>query len=226
MLDIKFLGFVLICIGIGSTLFHATLLYEAQLLDELPMHWLVSYASILLYTRNDWKVKVQRTSYFYTICTVFEAALVVILTNTQKNSSFHQVLRLIMSASFGLEFVYLFYVGAKIGNEVYEKDPNNRNYRKINEYYDKAFVFFVIALIGWLCDNWNCQILQNLKVFGMDLPYMHFHAILWHIGTCIGLHYFMLVVIAHRLVFEYDADMKCTTILGVLPFIRVDEKAD
>ena len=43
----------LLLIGVGSTLFHATLKYEMQLLDELPMIWgIASYIYVLWQVRR------------------------------------------------------------------------------------------------------------------------------------------------------------------------------
>ena len=50
--DLKIFGVIVALIGIGSTLFHATLKYNMQLLDEIPMYFLVCYASIILRHRN------------------------------------------------------------------------------------------------------------------------------------------------------------------------------
>ena len=36
-------------VGLGSFIFHATLLYEAQLADELPMVWVASYCLAILF---------------------------------------------------------------------------------------------------------------------------------------------------------------------------------
>jgi dihydroceramidase len=38
-----------VLVGIGSLAFHATLLYEAQLADELPMIFGASYSTLLLF---------------------------------------------------------------------------------------------------------------------------------------------------------------------------------
>ena len=36
-------------VGIGSFIFHATLLFEAQLMDELPMIYVASYCCAILF---------------------------------------------------------------------------------------------------------------------------------------------------------------------------------
>jgi hypothetical protein len=52
-------------VGVGSTIFHATLLYSSQLLDELPMFYLVLSAAFILKYRDgrkgDIASKVRRT---------------------------------------------------------------------------------------------------------------------------------------------------------------------
>ena len=39
-------------VGLGSFIFHATLLYEAQLADELPMIYVASYCLAILFDSN------------------------------------------------------------------------------------------------------------------------------------------------------------------------------
>ena len=243
--DIKFCAFLLCLIGIGSTLFHATLLYKHQLCDEMPMQWLVCYASVMFYTRNDYKLyiidsshpssstiknnnnKSSRNFYLNIINTIFVGSIAIILWSTPKQSTIHQIMRIPFGISFVVGFVYLFYVGAKCGNQVYEFKPNDINYTKINTFYDNCFISFTIALIGWLCDNLYCEMLQNLYISGFKIPYLHFHAILWHCGTCIGLHYMFLVILAHRIVFQYKKDIKCTKIcFGLLPYVKVQQKSN
>lgn len=50
--DFMYLDFMFCLIGIGSMLYHATLKYSMQLLDEIPMFYLASYACVILYFRN------------------------------------------------------------------------------------------------------------------------------------------------------------------------------
>ena len=47
-------GLLLGVIGIGSALFHATLIYKLQLLDELPMLWFASW-NLQMIMQNEWK---------------------------------------------------------------------------------------------------------------------------------------------------------------------------
>mmetsp|Transcript_6564 Transcript_6564/g.10767 ORF Transcript_6564/g.10767 Transcript_6564/m.10767 type:complete len:330 (-) Transcript_6564:133-1122(-) len=235
--DLTLLTVILIFIGIGSTLFHATLRYETQLLDELPMHWMVCFGAAMFYTRpscvihdsgtggNKRVAEKSRNFNPYACTAIFCAAITVILWSTERQSTLHQLTRVIETISFGVGFIYTFYIAAICGNEVCEVEPKNAHYRKIDKYFDGAFFSFVIALLGWLCDNVYCQIFQNLRLFDTEIPYLHFHAILWHIGTCIGLHFILLVILAHRIVFRYRQKIKCITIAGILPYVTVDQKS-
>jgi dihydroceramidase len=54
-------GFALV--GLGSFAFHATLLYEAQLADELPMIYVAAYSTYTLYdTEPGWSISSRRNS--------------------------------------------------------------------------------------------------------------------------------------------------------------------
>ena len=49
-------GFALV--GMGSFIFHATLLFEAQLMDELPMIYVASYCCAMLFdTSRGYKLR-------------------------------------------------------------------------------------------------------------------------------------------------------------------------
>lgn len=80
------------------------------------------------------------------------------------------------------------------------------------------------ALIGWICDNQFCQTLRNLTVLGVRIPYLQYHAVLWHGGTCIGIHYIYLVLMAQRIVFQYGLRPRCINVAGIVPYLTVDEK--
>ena len=195
---------------------------QMQLLDEMPMHWLVMYASATLYTRNAGNGTWRKTL-LYTATTLFCSTLDVIVWTTDKRSDFHQATHLLMAISFLIAFIYLFYVMSKSANQIYERDPGNVHHRRTQRYFDKSFAAFTVALVGWLCDNLYCELLQNLSV----IPYLQYHAVLWHCGTCVGLHYFFMVMLAHRVIFQYGGKIQCTTICcGLLPFISVQPKAD
>ena len=48
-------------VGIGSFIFHATLLFEAQLMDELPMIYVASYCTAILFdTSRGWRLRGSR----------------------------------------------------------------------------------------------------------------------------------------------------------------------
>eukprot|EP01084_Bolivina_argentea_P282071 482751_1 len=138
ILDIRLVTSILILIGAGSTLFHATLLYKAQLFDEMPMMWIISYTCVILYTRDDYKHKRKDTMStntktwensrkfnLYALVTVFIAFTCVLVWSTPKHSLVHKICKLIWGLQFVIGFVYCFYVTALCANQVYEKDPND-----------------------------------------------------------------------------------------------------
>jgi len=233
--DLKVLGLFLICIGIGSTLFHGSLTYDMQLFDEIPMHWFTSMTSVMMFTRNDTRnhskrkgsVREEKSGKFmlYTVAALMAVVIDAIILQTPKHSAFHQGTKVVMAISFVTGFVYSFYVTAKLTNEVLAEDPADSDYQKINEWFNKGFFAFAVALVGWICDNSYCESLRNLTVWGARVPYLQYHAVLWHCGTCIGLYYVLMVMLAHRVIFEYGMRPKCITIFGgILPFVSVTEK--
>jgi dihydroceramidase len=65
-------------IGLGSFCFHATLLYEAQLADELPMIYVASFfLAILLESEPGFGFKSTYSKFLVTSMVVFDVAFTV-----------------------------------------------------------------------------------------------------------------------------------------------------
>ena len=112
--------------------------------------------------------------------------------------------------TFSLWFVYCFVGGCKASNEC-----NNPSVVKFFEY---SFFFFVMALISWLCDNFLCHTLQELPY---NIPYLHLHAMGWHVGTAIGLHFLFSVLIAHYGITTKQFNVKQSYLLYFIPYLQI-----
>jgi hypothetical protein len=62
-------------IGLGSVFFHATLLYEAQLADELPMIYMASFfLAVLLESEPGFELKSTYSKFLVTATVIFDVA--------------------------------------------------------------------------------------------------------------------------------------------------------
>jgi dihydroceramidase len=72
---------VLICIGFGSTLFHATMVRFSQLLDEIPMIWLNSFLIYEMVPSYIWFVSAGTITYYYTLYNSYEIFLLYFIAS-------------------------------------------------------------------------------------------------------------------------------------------------
>lgn len=226
-LSINFTDFRIMCIflsfmGIGSVLFHSTLWYKMQLLDEMGMSFMVCQGFIIVYTRNI--NKSQKDNYYsstkfylsaFHACMWFFLGIIMFSTADEKSLA-HRIAHTYLSASYAVYFVYIFVAGAKAANEICLLDV--KKYAIVDKYYDRCFYSFVFGILCWMTDNWYCEQLHSLPY----VPYFQMHA-LWHLGTCIGLYYFEKVMICHRMIVEYGMNIECryASIAGIPIFVDV-----
>lgn len=166
-------------IAIGSFLFHATLQYKMQLLDELPMYALVIHASFLLWYRFTTPNMV-----IFSACVALFVTVSSGLLYWPQEDPIHQILRGILTYSFAIQFIYIFVAGSKLGLEA-DKRLKLSNCA-CSRLFTKSFVSFIIAITGWIFDILFCDTLLDLP---FNFPYPHMHGLIWHLGTCSGLYY-------------------------------------
>lgn len=208
---LKVMCFSLFLVGVGSTLFHGTLQYHHQLLDELPMLYLILSASWGLYERNDvsgsfmGKVRAVLLFVISVLCSVF-------LALTEKNNPAHKAAHLVMVLSFAISLIYVF-TGASIASGEHQAQLGKEYRNVMGEMFSWSFLFLVIALVSWVMDNLMCDVLHKLPI------YPQLHALGWHLGTAIACYYIFLAQYAYRLTirsFKY----RLTYIYYCVPIIR------
>jgi dihydroceramidase len=192
---IVLLCFVLFLIGAGSTLFHGTLVYGMQLMDELPMLYLILTAGWALLERDDLTGSAagQKRAGGILVLSVFCTAMLAL---TPQHSTAHIVGRLITVFSFATSMVYVFYgasvaVGAHglaLGSDVLERDGNG-----MGEMFALSFLSIIVALVSWIIDNVACDVLYALPV------YPQLHALGWHLGTAVTCYCMFLALHMQRL---------------------------
>ena len=165
--SVRFNLLLVVAIGLGSAAFHATLQYEHQLFDELPMIMYIVNTVALLSSRD---VACPRVLW---LC---GAALSVLLLGTDREHVAHKSGRVIMVLGFSGCFIWLASSLASVCATLDERAAGGYVFTRRYQY---AALAVLLAIISWVLDNLGCQALHNLP-FG--LPYPQLHALMWHTG--------------------------------------------
>lgn len=203
LLERRFLAafLVVVLVGVGSIAFHATLRFELQLLDELPMLY---SALILVYILMENQAK-PRFGIWFPLALVAHGVLVTALTAfTRGPLQFY-----LFHASFGsLEFFALYRVF-----RLYRRSQSRAARR--------LFVFgmfaYASALVCWFTDLRACHFLSvTLPSFGVPNPQLH---AIWHLLVSAGL-YLLVVLIAHERLLVLGRHPRVCLAGGFLPYLR------
>lgn len=157
---------LLAAIGLGSVAFHATLLYEMQLLDELPMVCYIMHTTALL-ARQDGSCP--------SGIKAFLMALVLLLFSTSREALAHKAGRVVMVLGFSGCFVWLAF---SLSSLCVELDRRGGSTLFVTR-YQYASITTISAIVAWISDNLACKALHNLP---LGMPYPQLHATAWHIG--------------------------------------------
>ena len=193
-------------IGIGTVLFHCTLQYTHQLIDELPIFYLASNGALILFHRNtiidndnnNNNNNIHQTSKSLAICliTILCSSLTYILLFTTREYNIHNIARGTMSTVFSILFLYVFVTISKTLNEIEQQEKSSskehgiRLNQQMKSLFKQAFHEFIFAILCWVLDNSCCNFLQSSTM----LPfYPQLHAF-WHLFTCTGLYKLILIL--------------------------------
>ncbi|MFP2926941.1 ceramidase [Pyxidicoccus sp. 3LG] len=196
------LAFALLSVvGVGSTAFHATLLREHQMLDELPMLYL---AIVILYILLENRPQ-RRFGSWLPLVLLGHAVLVTYLTAFTKG----QVQFFLFQVSFAsLEFYAL-------GRTYFlqRRSPD----AKVKRLFRLGIAAYALAIVLWLSDIQFCPVLnQTLPAHGIPNP--QFHA-WWHVLVSVGF-YALLLVIAHDRLGTLGRQPQVRSVGGVIPRIQ------
>ncbi|KAK4058102.1 alkaline ceramidase ydc1 [Microbotryomycetes sp. JL221] len=201
-------------IGLGSTLFHATLLYTWQMGDELPMiycsagiMWIVFDLSPL-----DAPVNLFIPSLLAAFCVAFTSAYVLL-----PNPIFHQVTYAILISATFYRTMWLLWTRLK-GHPVV---------KQARRLYIMGSIQFGGAFLIWNLDNVTCNgFLTPLKEKVGD-PFNWFlegHA-WWHIFTGLGAYNVTVSLCLITLALRDSADnYEINSVLGFIPFVQRSKK--
>ncbi|XP_068687392.1 alkaline ceramidase 3-like [Montipora foliosa] len=175
---LSFIGFCVV--GLGSLCFHATLQYEMQLLDELPMIYCTSILIFAIY-QNSYQ---QRR---YNINLILALISFCAMTTLVYLAFVNPVI---------FQFAYATLVVILIAGSVMA----SRKYRDSRRLFIISFVCLGGGFLLWNIDNHFCLSLRQLRNYCPPFfrPFLQFHA-LWHILAGLGAYYQILFSIDVRL---------------------------
>lgn len=198
----------IVLVGIGSCAFHSTMLYECQLMDELPMLFLVChlfYCSLYhcVIVEIEKGRKGQRSS---ALC----SKLVSFVIEMDGNKRWLMGLTCIMlpglvsGAYVGYfynqpEFFQRFFglILCQVVVQVYYRLWNTPALTTLRPYAFRTLIIFALSWLAWNMDTWICHdlryIRENLLPWFLA-PMLELHA-WWHIGSALVLPWVIYTII-------------------------------
>lgn len=202
-LPVQLSYWVLGIVGVGSALFHATLLYSCQLLDELPM---IYGTLIFLYTIFEFEKRVTVVERLFVPFLAFVGIAITLLMLTHsENTEIHQF------AYAGLVFILVFrsiYLTYKVDIPKSEKDIFH------------FFLVYSICVFGsgyffWITERKLCE-------NGYVIPYVQLHSF-WHLFTGAGTFGLVQFLTFYRLR-DRTNNVEVKYLLGVVPYLDKKNK--
>ncbi|KAF8481693.1 ceramidase [Russula ochroleuca] len=171
-------------VGLGSIFFHATLLYEAQLADELPMIYAASFLlAVLLESEPGFGFKSTYSKFLVAATILFD----IVFTASYfvyRDPVYHQsVFAALMLATLSREAYLLKW------SEASRTIPDKKK-ATIVEVLRTGFLFFLFGFFIWNLDNIFCNSWTRIKqaVGWPTAFFMEGHA-WWHVFTGLGTFY-------------------------------------
>lgn len=140
-------------VGVGSLAFHATLLYEAQLLDELPMIYtslMLSYCVLEHSTRGSKPTG----GYWLPLALTTVAVLITAGYLAHPNPILHQVAYAAIQVVSTVRVLYLLYTA---GSPLAQSPSAREKRAMIRKSYHVGAVIFLTGFLIWNLDNAFCE---------------------------------------------------------------------
>lgn len=195
----------LLAVGVGSWCFHMTLLYEMQLLDELPM---IYGSCVFLYALNHHTYKPKSRNHSYVLLLLLYSLAVTCIYLYWQNPIFHQVCYAILVFSL-----------------MYEAVLACRNYPEIKPLVLASLVTYGSGFAVWNIDNYYCSSLREIRRDASS-PYLgpvtQLHA-WWHVLTGTGTYLHILFsTYARTLHLKRQCSVKM--LWRVWPYLQIGDK--
>jgi len=193
-------------IGLGSWMFHMTLSYEFQLLDELPMVYLTL---IMLYTIFE-SAPTKRYGNALPLGLSAWGVFVTIVYHQLHNPLF-----------FLSVFTLQTTLAVTLGIFQFTSHPPSAYKAQVIKTVSYGLCFYLIASAFWLVDNEFCHSLRSLRSHAsIASPALQFHA-WWHMLSSMGCYCFTVCTVLWRMkVLGRDDEVMIDWKAGVLPVIE------
>lgn len=199
----------LVVVGMGSFLFHGTLTYSMQLLDELPMLMLAALMLFALYEMGQASgVKTTQTYLGFALLMAYVVivSLVYLFVN---DPTFHEV-------AYGI-----LVLGVTVQGFYCLKKYNSCKYLLPSVL---SLSIYVLGFIVWNIDNHFCPHMRGLRKSSPLLGNVSQLHAWWHAGAGLGTYFHLLV--SSRIRMEY-LKKNCTfKVLCGLPYLAVTSKQE
>lgn len=174
----------MVIVGIGSWSFHGTLLYELQLLDELPM---IYGSATMLYCAFQVKAKRYKHSVSVLLFLIAYSTFTTYVYLVWKNPTFF----------FYCYGVLVFFIVVQTVRVITQIKPSDRN----DGLFRVALTLFLGGFGLWLIDFHFCPVLRSIRA-KLSYPLseiFQFHA-WWHLGSFFGTYLYILYINRLRLI--------------------------
>ncbi|KAE9398510.1 alkaline phytoceramidase [Gymnopus androsaceus JB14] len=207
------IGFALV--GLGSFAFHASLLYEAQLADELPMIYVSSMSIWLLYdyqpgfnlSSNQTKLQIAALILFDIL---FTWSYVI-----YRNPVYHQIVFGSLVISCAIRIAYLLN-----WSPVRSRIPSDKKQVAASMFTTGALTF-TAGFVIWNIDNICCDVLTSWKkAVGWPMAFLFEGHSWWHLLTGLGTYYMFLGIQCNTLCIKDDQRKFTLARQSWLPYIK------
>ena len=203
-------------IGVGTVLFHASLRYTPQLMDELPIFYLLLHTAVELYYRDRPTVPAHAAAAAASGALAISAGLF----STVHGSIAHDAWRGVMMVPFCGGFLYTFYgTSAAMGEmEAAMLAPGGAATaadaaaarKETRALFGHATGLFILGLVCWIADNAQCAQLRRLPLF----PHLH---TIWHATSALGMYELWVLREVQRIALGRHGTCDCGGVEGGVP---------
>lgn len=189
-------------VGAGSIAFHATLRFELQMLDEVPMLY---SAIIMVYILLETGVDRRRLGLWFPLALAAHAALVTGLTALSRGPLQFYLFHLSFGSLETFSLLGVYRLARRHG-----APPARRLFRV-------GMAAYLIAVLLWFIDLRFCSLLaERLPALGLFNPQLH---AVWHVLVSCGF-YSLLLVTAHTRLQRLGRKPSIAWQFSVIPYLR------